>query len=184
MNKLKLFIKISISLLYILIVLVVTWLNIIRYGGNFHQVAPGVYRSAQLYYYNFPKFYKKYHFKTILNLRGKHTDKKWWIYENNFCKEHNITLINFGISDKQIQSIQKMKQIIKIIKNTKKPVLIHCKAGADRTGLATALYLYSIKDKNYSDMISLKYGHFPYLGSPTKAMDISLKNFIKAQSQP
>jgi len=183
MDKIKFLVKILFSLFYILIVLVIMWLDIIRYGGNFYQVVPGVYRSAQPYNYNLPKFYEKYHFKTILNLRGKHTDKKWWIYENNFCKEHNITLINFGISDKQIQSISKMKKIIKIIKNAKKPILIHCRSGADRTGLATSLYLYSIKDQNYSKMLSLKYGHFPYLGSPTKAMDISLENFIKKQSQ-
>jgi len=180
----KKIIKIVISLFYILIILVLMWLNIIRYGGNFHRVAPGVYRSAQLYSYNMSHFYKKYNFKTILNLRGAHLDKTWYVYERNFCKEHNIRLIDFGISDKEIQSIQKMKQIIKIIKNAKKPILIHCKSGADRTGLATSLYLYSIKDKNYSNMLSLKYGHFPYLGSPTKAMDISLKKFIKAQSQP
>ncbi len=168
----------------VLVSLILTWLGFIKYGGNFHKITSNIYRSAQLYNYNFPKFYNKYHFKTILNLRGAHSDKAWYVYERNFCKEHKIRLIDFGISDKEIQSIQKMKQIIKIIKNSKKPILIHCKAGADRTGLATALYLYSIKDKNYSEMLSLKYGHFPYLGSPTKAIDISLKKFIKAQSQP
>ena len=184
MYTIKLLIKVLISIFYILIVLVLTWVNIIRYGGNFHWVVPGVYRSAQLYYYNMPKFYNKYHFKTILNLRGAHSDKTWYIYERDFCKEHNITLIDYGISAKKVQSLKKMRYIIKIIKNAKKPILIHCKSGADRTGLASALYLYSIKDKNYSKMLSLKYGHFPYLGSPTKAMDKSLQNFIKAQSQP
>ena len=184
MDKIKLLIKSFITAFYILIVFILTWANIIRYGGNFHKVAPGVYRSAQLYYYDFPKFYNKYHFKTILNLRGAHPTNRWYVYEKNFCKEHNITLINFKISAKKIQSIKTMKKIIQIIKNAKKPLLIHCQAGADRSGLASALYLYSIKDKNYSKMLSLKYGHFPYLGSPTKAMDESLQNFIKAQSQP
>ena len=155
------------------------WLNLIRYEGNFHKVAKGVYRSAQLYYYDLPKYYNKYHFKTILNLRGAYPNSNWYIYEKNFCKEHNITLINFRISARKIQSIKTMKKLIKIMKNAKKPLLIHCQGGADRSGLVSALYLYSIGDKNYSKMLSLKYGHFPYLGSSTKAMDLSLKKFIK-----
>ena len=86
MKKIKLLTKLLIVLFFILVVLVLMWLNIIRYGGNFHQISPEVYRSAQLYYYNMPKFYNKYHFKTILNLRGAHSDKTWYVYERNFCK--------------------------------------------------------------------------------------------------
>jgi protein tyrosine/serine phosphatase len=70
-----------------------------------------------------------------------------------------------------------MEKLVDIVQNAKKPILIHCKAGADRTGLVSALYLYSIGDKNASRMLSLKYGHFPYLFSPTKAMDESFKNY-------
>jgi protein tyrosine/serine phosphatase len=172
----KRIIKFLFLILWIILSFVVMWLAIIRIGGNFHQVAPGVYRSAQLYEYNFDKFYKKYHFKTILNLIGKREDKKWYQYEIKFCKKHNITHIDFAMNDKKIQSIEKMKKLISIIKNSKKPILIHCRSGADRTGLASALYLYSLGDKNNS-MLSLKYGHFPYLGSPTKAMDESYKNY-------
>jgi len=169
--------QIAIFLIFTLLALVLFWLNYLRYGGNFYKVSDGVFRSAQPISYNLKKWQDKYHFKTILNLRG--TKNSDYNFEEKFAKEHNITLINFKISDKKVQSIQTMKKIISIIKNSKKPILIHCKSGADRTGLAAALYLYSIKDKNYSKMLSLKYGHFPYF-SPTKAMDESLKKFTES----
>ncbi len=171
----KKFIKFIIVVFYIFIVFIVWWLGFLRYGGNFHKVAEDVYRSAQLYDYNLPKFYEKYKFKTILNLRGAKPGREWYEYEKRFATEHNITLINFKISDKKIQSIQTMDKIINYIKNAKKPILIHCKAGADRTGLVSALYLYSLGDENASKMLSIKYGHIPI--GPTKAMDESFRRY-------
>ena len=171
--------KVFAVIFWILAVFAVWWIGYLRYSGNFYEVAPGVYRSHQLYSFDMPNFYKKYRFKTILNLRGAHPDKEWYKYEVKFCKEHNITLINFGFSDAKVQSIQKMQKLIEIIKKAKKPILIHCRAGADRTGLASALYLYSLGDKNASKMLGIKYGHFPYLGSKTKAMDESFKKFVR-----
>jgi len=183
MKKLKLIFKLLITLFWALLVFVAWWIGYLRYSGNFHKVADGVYRSGQLYEFDMPEFYEKYGFKTILNLRGAKPGKEWYEYEKRFAKEHNITLIDFKISDKKIQSLQTMQKIADIIKRSKKPVLIHCRAGADRTGLASALYLYLIGDKNASKMLSMKYGHFPYLGSKTKAMDESFKKFISQSSQ-
>ncbi len=169
--------KYFITLFYSLLVLTAAWMAYLVQSGNFYEIAPGVYRSHQLYSFNMPYFYNKYHFRTVLNLRGEKPSAGWYRYESAFCKKHHIKLINFKISDKKIQSVKTMKKIIEIIKTAKKPILIHCKAGADRTGLASALYLYSRGDKNASKMLSFKYGHFPYLGSPTKAMDESFEKF-------
>jgi len=168
--------KIIITFFYIFIAFVIWWLGYLRYGGNFYKVADGVYRSAQLYEYNLPKFYEKYKFKTILNLRGAKPKKEWYEYEREFAQEHNITLIDFKIKDNKIQSLNTMNKLVKLVKEAKKPILIHCRAGADRTGLVSALYLYSIGDKNASRMLNIKFGHIPI--GPTKAMDESFKLFI------
>ena len=164
-----------ITFFYVIAVFGVWWIGNLRYGGNFYKIAPGVYRSAQLYEFNLPEYYEKYKFKTIINLRGAKPGREWYEYEKRFAKEHNITLIDFKIKDYKVQSVKTMKKLVSLVKTAKKPVLIHCRAGADRTGLVSALYLYSIGDKNASRMLSIKYGHIPV--GPTKAMDKSFELF-------
>jgi protein tyrosine/serine phosphatase len=71
-----------------------------------------------------------------------------------------------------------MDKIVQMMKDAPKPLLIHCKAGADRTSLASALYLHAVKnDKNAEKQISILYGHFPWLGSKTGAMDRSFEKY-------
>ena len=155
-----------------LLLLALLWLGYFKFYGNFHQVNPELYRSAQLYSFNLPYYIEKYHFKSIINLRGSST-KSWYKDEIAISKEHNITHYDFGFSDRKEQSIVNMDKLIQLMQDVKKPLLIHCKAGADRTSLASALYLYSHNQKNPQDAISIIYGHFPWLGSKTKAMDDS-----------
>jgi protein tyrosine/serine phosphatase len=174
---LKIF-KFVLLFFYSLTVLAVAWIAYLTQSGNFYEIAPGVYRSHQLYRFNFGYFYQKYHFKTVLNLRGAKPNASWYRYEKKFCKDHNITLIDFKISDKKVQNLETMKRLVEIVKKAKKPILIHCRAGADRTGLVSALYLYSLGDKNASKMLSFKYGHISI--GPTKAMDESFEKFKKS----
>jgi len=153
--------------------LVLLWLGYFKLYGNFHQVNPELYRSAQLYSFNLPYYIKKYHFKTIINLRGA-SDESWYQDEIAISKEHNITHHDFGFGDRSKQSVETMDSLVRLMKEAKKPLLVHCKAGADRTSLASALYLYTTQDRqNPQDAISIVYGHFPWLGSKSKAMDQS-----------
>lgn len=162
----------------ILLPLVTVWATYFFLYGNFHKVDNDVYRSAQLFSFNMPYYTKENGIKSILNLRGKN-DEEWYNEEIRFAQENNLTHYNYGIPDRRVISIKQMNDIVEIIKKAPKPILIHCKMGADRTSLAVALYLYAIKkDKNPYREISLLYGHFPWLGSKTKAMDRSFEVFI------
>jgi len=146
--------------------------------GNFHKVDNNIYRSAQLFSFNMPYYIEKHEIKSILNLRGV-SQRDWYKDEKEFAKNSDIQHYDYGFSDRKIQSIEKMTKLVEIIKNAPKPLLIHCKAGADRASLASALYLLDVKnDLSASDQISLKYGHFPWFGSKTEAMGTSFKNFF------
>lgn len=146
--------------------------------GNFHKVDENLFRSAQLFNFNLPYYIEKHNIKSIINLRGS-SKKDWYKNEKSIAENYDIKHFDYGFSDGKVQSIEKMDKLIELMKNAPKPLLIHCKAGADRTSLASALYLYKLKkDVDAHKAISLKYGHFPWLGSRSKAMDISYENYL------
>jgi undecaprenyl-diphosphatase len=78
--------------------------------------------------------------------------------------------------------------LLHIVETAPKPVLIHCNAGADRTGLVAALYQveHGVAPAQAAKELSLHYGHFPYLWSKTDAMDRSFAVFVahRAASAP
>jgi undecaprenyl-diphosphatase len=160
------------------------WVIYFFFYGNFHKVDKDVYRSAQLFSYNFPYYLEEYQIKSILNLRKvrKEKEKRWYRDEVSIAKKMDVIRYDYPIGDRAEASMEQMDQIVKIIKEAPKPILIHCKAGADRTSLASALYMYAIKkDIDAEKQISIIYGHFPWLGSKTSAMDRSFKRYKNAK---
>ncbi len=151
--------------------------------GNFHKIDKNAYRSGQLYTKNLLNKLQKYKIKSILNLRGENTFKSpWYEYEKKIAKELNITLINFKIGSRDYIDFNKSMQLVNILKNAPKPVLIHCRSGADRTSFAAALYEFAIKHKSVKkakEQLSFYYGHLPYFGSKTIEMDKSFNDFVK-----
>jgi hypothetical protein len=73
-------------------------------------------------------------------------------------------------------------QLADALRDAPKPLLIHCRAGSDRTGLACALYVASHGGsyRDAQDQLSLFYGHFPYFGSRSVAMDLTLERFFES----
>ena len=169
-----------------LFAIVAVWATYFFLYGNFHKVDKNVYRSAQLFSYNLPYYLEKYQIKSILNLRKtrKAHNKSWYLNEIKIAKDMGVVRYDYPIGDREEASIEQMNKIVQIIRDAPKPILLHCKAGADRTSLASALYLYAIKnDKDADREISIIYGHFPWLGSRTRAMDKSFKKYKKGENE-
>ena len=125
----------------------------------------------------------KYGIKSILNMRnlGTAKGKDWYVFEKTTAKDRGIAHYDYPIFNREEASLTQMNEIVEIIKNAPKPLLIHCKAGADRTSLASALYLHAVKsDVDAEKQLSILYGHFPWLASKTGAMDRSFKRYQAA----
>ena len=145
--------------------------------GNFAEVIPGqVYRSAQPTGQDVARYAERYGIKTIVNLRGS-SRKPWYVDEVAAARTHGIKLIDFKMSASKPLTVDRAQQLIALLRDAPKPILIHCMSGADRTGLVSVIYLNRIAgfdEATAERQLSVRYGHFsiPYLSS-AYAMDES-----------
>jgi protein tyrosine/serine phosphatase len=162
------------------------WVGFIQLDGNLRTVEEGaVYRSAQLDRAGFERAIKERGIKSILNLRGPNQGSPWYDGEIAVSKELGITHYDYGISARRQVNVERMAEIVAIMRDAPKPILIHCQSGADRSGLVSALYELAVRRKTPDEadrQLSLYYGHFPYLTSRTKAMDQSFWVYVAAKS--
>lgn len=168
-------------LLFPLIAVLVLWGGYLLSERNFATVEEGVlYRSAQVDEDEIEEYIHKYGVKSILNLRGVST-ADWYSDEVQLSKQLGITHYDLNLSAFDQPNINQMLEMVHILKTAPKPLLVHCWGGADRTGLASALYEYAIQGKTADEAkknLSILHGHFPYLGSKTDAMDKAFDQFV------
>ncbi|MFD1331676.1 tyrosine-protein phosphatase [Methylopila musalis] len=165
----------------------VGYIGYMRATDNFGVVRAGVvYRSWQPSAADLARFAETYGRGSVINLRGAAPGRDWYDEEKAAVAEHGLTLIDFKMSATKALSPERAQALVTLIAQAPKPVLIHCKAGADRSGLASALYLYAVGDLPADEAaraLSLAHGHFPWLGSRTAAMGASFDAFV-AQRHP
>ena len=149
---------------------------------NFHPVIAGeLYRSSQPSAAMIAELQKQYGIKTIINLRGENSGRHWYDKEVAEAKQLNIDHIDFRMSSNRELTQQQAAQLVEIMRDAPKPLLIHCQAGADRTGLASALYLAAIAKTNEATaegQMSIFYGHLSLSFARAYAMD---KTFEKLE---
>ena len=141
----------------VLIVVVLTAIYI-HFIFTVHTVIPdSIYRSAQLSCDRLQKNIDAHRFKTIINLRGEDTKEKWYQEEADTSKKNNVKLYNVRLSAYKLPVSSEVDTLAHILQTAEKPILLHCQAGADRSGMASALALsieedapLSVMEKQYS----------------------------------
>ena len=151
-----------------------SYLGALQLTGNFHTVIPGeLYRSAQPTGDDIARDIREHGIKSVLNLRGPHPGEAWYDEELATSARLGIRHFDLPLSAKRELNDPEVARLETAMRDAPKPLLVHCKSGADRAGLAASLYLL-IRGRSADDagtQLSLIYGHFPFLGSRSVAMD-------------
>ena len=129
---------------------------------NFHTVEEEkFYRCKQLSAERFEHYINKFGIKTIVNLRGE-SDSGWWHDEKTIAHKHGVQHFDLPLSPFNPPSIEEILALLYIYETTPRPILIHCLQGADRTGLAAAMWVLDQQEKSNDEaekQFSLFYRH-------------------------
>ncbi len=162
-----------ISIISGLVVLSVAYFSYVRLSSNFYPITPGeAYRSAQLSGRDLETYIQKYNIKSILNLRGSSDGLSWYQEEVKASSKYNVVHYDITLSAEREPNPQDVQKLMEIFKTAPRPILIHCKAGADRSGLVGAMWKVVVNKQSKSEaekQLSLKFGHLPF--GKTEAMD-------------
>jgi protein tyrosine/serine phosphatase len=100
--------------------------------GNFHQVSPNLYRSAQPTAEGL-KAAEELGIRTVINLRAFHSDR--WKIRKTSLQKQEITFNTWNAEDEDVIKFLKL-----VTQTNQGPFLVHCLHGADRTGTMVAIY--------------------------------------------
>jgi protein tyrosine phosphatase (PTP) superfamily phosphohydrolase (DUF442 family) len=153
----------------------------LKVSGNIHPVEVGiVYRSGQLTGGELEQTIAAHGIRTVLNLRGANPGQSWYDDELAATAARGAAHYDYRLSARRPVTAAQAEEILQLIRNAPKPILVHCKTGADRTGLVSALYQLSrgVPAREAERELSLRFGHFPWLGSRSVAMDNSFRDYV------
>ena len=133
------------------------------FWNNFHKVSDGVYRANQPSPSHL-KSYKERGIRSVLSLRGR-ANQSYALFEEDYCKKLDLNLAYTPISSSSAPAPELLINIIDVMRELPKPFVLHCKSGADRAGLVSALYLIAEKEQSVQEakrQLSFKYLHLDF----------------------
>ncbi|MDH5392944.1 MAG: tyrosine-protein phosphatase [Gammaproteobacteria bacterium] len=148
---------------------------------NLYQINKGLFRSEQPEREDTDKL-QALGIKEVLNLREFHSDKREF-------RKTTITLHHLKINTDNLNETDLINSL-RIIKNKKGPLLVHCWHGSDRTGTVVAAYRIIFdnwsKQQALDEMINGGYGYHAslYQNLVTLINEVDVNKIKKALQIP
>lgn len=127
---------------------------------NLDEIAPGVWRS------NHPdrarlERYRDMGIRTVLTLRGE-SKAAFHVFEQEDCAALGLTLEVAKLSARALVTKTEMLHVLDVFERIEKPFVMHCKSGADRAGLASAMWMMHMEGQTVDQarsQLSFRYLH-------------------------
>jgi protein tyrosine phosphatase (PTP) superfamily phosphohydrolase (DUF442 family) len=134
---------------------------------NLHEVVPNqVYRSSQPSPAFLATLAREKQIRSVIKLNSE-KESDWSKSEESAASQLGIQFIHVGIGVSELPSRHELIEIVNAVDAAPRPMLIHCKTGADRTGVVSAMARMrdgDSFDKATADQLKLRYFHFGHIG--------------------
>ena len=95
-----------------------------------------------------------------------------------------LELVNFRVRSRAAPEKEMLLKLPKLFSSIQQPTLLHCKSGADRAGLMSALYVLMVMKQPATEalkQLSFKYLHVKH--AKTGILDAFIASYIPFESQ-
>lgn len=147
--------------------------------NNFYDLGGGMYRCSQPSPRQVRHYRQQLGIQSIINLRGPNPYGSYPL-EQAVCAEQGITLIDSVLYSRRAPFAHEVLRLRDAFASLRYPALLHCKSGADRAGLAAALYRMLHLGHPVTEAmqeLNWKYGHFKR--AKTGVLDFFLATYAK-----
>ena len=144
---------------------------------NRHKLGRHAWRSAQPAPHQISAV-QRLGVKTVVNLRGERVCGGYWLEEAT-CERLGLTLENFQLRSRAAPSKEEIAGARLLLARIAYPALFHCKSGADRAGLMSALYLIvheGLPVAEAKEQLALRFGHIRQ--SDTGILDYFFERYL------
>lgn len=146
--------------------------------NNFYHLGGGMYRCSQPSPAQLAKYQQKYGIRSVVNLRGPHGYGSYAL-EKEACDQLGLALHDVKLYSRTAPEVEEVHAMDELFKSMEFPALMHCKSGADRAGLGSALYRILHLGHRVEDALAelnWRYGHFK--GAKTGILDFFLASYV------
>lgn len=124
--------------------------------------------------------------KTVVTLRGGRQAEAYAAYalEKEACRDSGIALKEIKLLSRGAPKPEQLEAAFEALESIEYPALFHCKSGADRAGLMSALYVLVRGSGDLDEakaQLALRYGHFRH--SKTGVLDAFLESYGDAKAR-
>jgi protein tyrosine/serine phosphatase len=116
--------------------------------------------------------------RTIINLRGKGLGGPWHL-EAEACRRHGIRLVDIRTSSRKLPDRATLLLLLDTIGQADRPLLFHCKSGADRAGMAAVAWRLSQGDAPDAAARDLSRRYLHFRSGPTGVLDLLAEAYAR-----
>ncbi|HKJ70190.1 MAG TPA: tyrosine-protein phosphatase [Gammaproteobacteria bacterium] len=114
-------------------------------NNNFHRISERAFRSGQPLPGDLRKYVARHGIRTVVTLRGTKGSLPYIRLMEELCGELGVAFRNFPLNSRRPPRPERVRAARDLLEEIEYPALFHCKSGADRAGLFSALYLHFIE---------------------------------------
>jgi protein tyrosine phosphatase (PTP) superfamily phosphohydrolase (DUF442 family) len=158
-------------------VVVLTALQVVA-GDNLRTLQPNrSFRAGQMSRQRLESVIRDRGIRTVINLRGYCPDFEWYRDECRATHASNVAQEDITLSAIRLPTPSEIRRLIEVLDRADYPILMHCRQGVDRTGLASTIVKLLEPGVSLGDaqrQLSLAYGYVPFNGTENMRRFLSL----------